>query len=158
MIFVTLGNGPLDFSRLAKEIDRITPELGEEMFVQSGHTDYPLQFAKAEKFLDSTKMQALIEEASIVVSHGGWGTISECLDLGKRLVAVPRKQGVEVNHPQEELVKALEKLNCLIAVYEISELKNAIVKARSFTHQSLERGNASKIINNFLLRTFQVNN
>lgn len=155
MIFVALGNAPLDFSRLAKEIDKITPELGEEVFVQSGHTNYPFQFAKSEKFLDSKRMQALIGEASVVISHGGWGTISECLTKGKRLVAVPRKLGIEHNHPQEELVRALENRNCLIAVYEICKLKGAIEKARSFTPRPLERGNASEIINNFLLNNFQ---
>ena len=154
MIFVTLGNSPLDFSRLAKEIDKITPELGDEVFVQSGHTNYPFQFTKFEQFVDSKRMKELIIEASLVVSHGGWGTISECLALGKRLVAVPRKVGVEHNHHQDELVRALENRNCLVAVYEISNLKGAIEKACSFKPQPLERGNASEMINNFLLSNF----
>jgi len=88
MIFVTFGNAPLDFTRLAKEIDRITLELNEEVFVQSGYTNFPFKFAKSKHFLDSKRMQEITIKASIVVSHGGWGTIAECLDYGKRLVAV----------------------------------------------------------------------
>lgn len=150
MIFVTIGNAPSDFSRLAKEIDRITPELGEEVFVQNGHTNYRFQFAKSENFLDSERMRTLILEATVIVTHGGWGTISECLDMRKRLVAVPRKLGIEHNHSQDELVKTLEKSDCLVAVYKICRLKSAIKRARHFTPQKLQRGNASQIINNFL--------
>jgi UDP-N-acetylglucosamine transferase subunit ALG13 len=154
MIFVTFGNGPLDFSRLAKEIDKITPELGESVFVQSGHTEYHFQFAKSEKFLDSKRMQALLAEASVVVSHGGWGTISECLNKNKRLVAVPRRHGSECNHSQDELVGVLENRGCLIAVYQICNLKTAIVRAHNFIPQPLERGNASATINEFLYANF----
>jgi UDP-N-acetylglucosamine transferase subunit ALG13 len=153
MIFVTLGNAPLDFSRLAREIDRITPILNEEIFIQLGHTEYPVQFAMSEKFLDSEKMQEFIAEASIVISHGGWGTISECLEKGKKLIAVPRKLGVEHNHPQEELVHALAQRGCLLAVDDIATLGDVIEEARSFTPRSLVRGNASLLINNFLNTT-----
>lgn len=151
MIFVTFGNGPLDFTRLAQAIDTITPELNEEVFVQNGHTNYPFQFATSESFLDKERMKELIMRSTVVVSHGGWGTISECLEQGKKLVVVPRKFGIEVNHSQDELVRVLEKLNCLIAVYEICNLKDAIEKSSSFTPQPLKRNDASVIINNFLL-------
>ncbi len=150
MIFVTLGNAPLDFSRLAKEVDRIAPSLKEEVFIQCGHTKYPLKFTKVKKFLNSQEMQSRIDEASIVISHGGWGTISECLDKNKKLIAVPRLLGLEHNHPQKELVNALAIQGCLLAVYEISNLENTIAKARSFTPRPLQRGSASTVINDFL--------
>lgn len=150
MIFVTIGNAPLDFSRLAKEIDVITPDLGEEVFVQRGNTSYPFQFAKSETFLNSEEMEEFIEKSSLIVSHGGWGTISECLARGKKLVVVPRLLGVEHNHSQEELVRVLEKQKCLIAVYEINNLKGAIEKARTFTPEPLVRGEAAETINVFL--------
>jgi hypothetical protein len=74
--------------------------------------------------------------------------------LGKKLVAVPRKLGTEHNHPKDELVRVLEKRSCLIAVHEICHLKSAIENARFFTPEPLPRGNASVIINNFLLSNF----
>ena len=154
MIFVTLGNVPLPFNRLAAEIDRIAPELGEKVLVQSGHTKFSFTQAKAKPFLDSNSMQRALREASVVVAQGGWGTIAECLEMDKRIVAVPRQVGTEHNHPQEELVRALEKRGYLLGVYSIEKLHETIQAARTQEFQPLVRGDASGVINGYLEKTF----
>lgn len=154
MIFVTLGNVPLPFLRLAAEVDRIAPVLGEEVLIQSGHTKFVFANAKAQPFLDSVSMQRALQVASVVVTQGGWGTIAEGLELGKRIVAVPRLVGIEHNHPQGELVHALEKRGYLIGVYQIDNLYEAILEARTHEFKPLVKGDACGVINEYLEKAF----
>ena len=91
-----------------------------------------------------------MRRASIVVLQGGWGTISEAIFLKKRIVAIPRRVGQECHHPQEEVVRYLEKLGCLIGCYNTAELPNLIEKARRIEFKTLSRGNAAQYINPFL--------
>ena len=81
----------------------------------------------AEKKLKENK----IKEAEIIVTQGGFGSIADCLRVGKKVVAVPRKpEFKESPDRQEELVRELEKLGRLVGVYDIDELPEAIKKAK----------------------------
>lgn len=151
MIFVVFGNVPLPFTRLARVIDEIAPELGEEVFVQSGYTSYTFRNVASVSFLDANDMKQKIKQASIVITHGGWGTISECLEMNKRIVAVPRQIGIEHHHSQYDIVQALEAMGCLQGVYDEEKLLEAIQQARHFKHISIKRGEAGESINSFLL-------
>lgn len=154
MIFVTFGNGPMPFERLAAKVDELAGRMDEEFIVQYGHTRYHFTNVRALQFLSSSEMENFIEDSSIVVTHGGYGTISECLKKGKRVIAVPRVKGIENNHPQDELVKALEALGCIIGVYDISDLENSISKAREFEPKPLPKGNINQVINEFIKKVF----
>ena len=154
MIFVTFGNVPLPFTRLAAEVERVACILEEEVFVQQGHTHFSFSRARAVPFVDSETMQRSLAEASIVVTHGGWGTLVEALKMGKKIVAVPRRLGTEHNHSQEELVHALEECGYLLGVYKIERLLPAIEAARIRLFQNLVRGDAGDIINTYLSKAF----
>lgn len=149
MIFVVFGNVPLPFIRLAEKIDEIAGKSKEDFFVQSGYTDFSFNNVKMEKFLDHSTMRENLEKAEIVISHGGYGTLSEAAKMGKKVVAVPRLAG-EHNHSQLELVQALEKEGYLLGVYAIDDLEKKITEARNFTPREFRTGNAGEIINKFI--------
>jgi len=153
MIFGVFGNVPLPFLRLAKKIDEIAGKSKEDFFVQAGYTKFPFGHAKYEKFLDHSAMREKLEKADIVVSHGGYGTLSEAVKMGKKVVAVPRLAG-EHNHSQLELVQALEKEGYLLGVYEIADLERKIAEARNFIPSKFKSGNAGEIINKFIADQF----
>lgn len=153
MIFVIFGNVPLPFLRLAKKIDEIAGKSNEEYFVQVGYTDYPFKKVKRSRFLDHSTMRDYLKKAEIVISHGGYGTISEAVKMGKKVVAVPRLAG-EHNHSQLELVQALEKEGYLLGVYAIADLEKKITEARNFVPSKFKSGNAGEIINKFIADQF----
>ena len=95
-------------------------------------------------------MLNVMKEASIVILQGGWGTISEAIMLGKRIVSIPRRVGQECKHPQDEIVKFLEEKGCLLGCYDTHKLPFIIEKARNYEFKSLKRGDASKAINDFI--------
>lgn len=72
-------------------------------------------------------------EADVIVSHGGCGTLLECIRLRKTPVVMPRrkKYGEHINDHQIQLVEALAAEGRIVAAYEPSDLPRAIAEARS---------------------------
>ena len=139
MILVLLGTNPYSFSRLAKAVDAYAKGSGEEVFIQLGHTDYIPLYADYVRFLPKQALLERIKGADIVVTQGGFGAIGDCLLVGKKVVAAPRRPEFrESPDRQEELVRELEGLGRLIAVYDIDDLPEAIERAGEceFKHDS----------------------
>lgn len=146
MILVSLGTHFQDFSRLAKAADELAATLDEEVVVQSGATKYDFKYAKHFDYCSKERMSKLIKDADVLVLQGGWGAICEAVDDGKRVVAVPRIEGIEHIHDQEQIVRKMDSMGCIIGVFDIKDLPNAVEKARTFDFKPLVRGNAHVIV------------
>jgi UDP-N-acetylglucosamine transferase subunit ALG13 len=145
LIVVLLGTNPYNFSRLAQAADEYARASGKEVFIQMGHTDYVPSYATCEKFLSKGDLLRKIDEAEVVITQGGFGSIADCLLAGKNVVAVPRKPELkEAPDCQEELVRELERLGRLIGVYDIKDLPRAIEMA---AHREVTKGNGNNIPN-----------
>ena len=133
MILVLAGTNPYSFDRLVRPLDELAGKHGWEVFVQLGHTDYRPRNCKAEKFVERDRLLALVEQAELVITQGGYGSIRDALSYDKPLVAVPRYPELgEATDRQDELVRAMEEQGFLIGVYDIDTLESAIGDARTF--------------------------
>ena len=96
-------------------------------------------------------MLQLIDEAEVVVCHGGFGSIRDSLAAGKTPVVVPRmpENGESVDH-QAEITGELEKAGRVIAVYDINELEDAIQRAPTFKSDGVEPNQIPGIIQGYL--------
>lgn len=126
MIFVTVGSQKFQFNRLLKKIDDLIEEgvITEEVFAQTGASDYtPLNYAY-ENFLDRTTFAQKITECDKVITHGGTGVIIGSVKKGKKVLAVPRyaKYGEHVDDHQLQLLKQFDELGIILACYELEEL------------------------------------
>ena len=102
-ILCVTGTNPYDFSRLVKEVDLLG--LNHDVTIQLGVTLYRPCFSKYFKYSSRSEISQLIKDADIVISHGGFGTISECLALGKILLVLPREKSLgECLDDQAEIV------------------------------------------------------
>ena len=132
MIFVTVGTHEQQFNRLIKEIDRLK-ECGvikEEVVIQTGFSTYVCKNCKCEKIISYTQMIKYIEEARIVITHGGPATFIMPLQIGKIPVLVPRVKKYEehVNDHQLEFAKLVEKRQKnIIVIEEVNELEKIII-------------------------------
>jgi UDP-N-acetylglucosamine transferase subunit ALG13 len=149
MVFVIFGTIPVPFPRLAEKVDELAGRSGERYLVQSGHTRFDFRNAQDVRFLASTEMERCIREATLIIAHGGYGTICDCLRLGKKVIAVPRRRG-EHNHDQRELVRALEMAGNVMAAYETDQLEATIARCADFVPAPLPRGDGAKVINQFI--------
>jgi UDP-N-acetylglucosamine transferase subunit ALG13 len=92
-LFVSVGtDGKYSFDRLIEWVDEWLSALGDARpptLVQHG-VSQPARFAHSRDFLAHESVVASIESASLIVTHGGPGTIFECWRCRKRPVVVPR--------------------------------------------------------------------
>lgn len=132
MIFVTVGTHEQPFNRLIEEIDKLVKnnEIKEEIFIQTGFSTYEPKYCKWKKLIPYNEMNKKIEEARIIITHGGPASFIAPLSIGKVPIVVPRQKDFNehVNNHQVEFVKqVVARDNTLIPVYDIKDLKDKIL-------------------------------
>ncbi len=146
MIFVTVGTWEYQFNRLVKEVDELKERgiIPEDVFIQTGYSTYIPRFCSYKDLITYQEMIENIKEASIVIAHGGPGSIMLALQYGKIPIVAPRnnsKYGEHVNDHQIDFARRLEQGNRIIAVYDIGELR-AKIKNYSTLCKKLEKPSA----------------
>lgn len=132
MIFVTVGTHEQGFERLIKEIDRLKEEgiIKDEVIIQKGYTKYEPKYCETYDLIDYDKLQNYLEQARIIITHGGPASFIAPLSIGKTPIVVPRQKQFDehVNDHQVDFVKqVVDRNNSLIPVYDINDLKDKIV-------------------------------
>lgn len=92
MIFVTVGTHEQPFNRLIKAIDELVRDgkITEDVFMQIGYSTYEPKYTKWDKVIGYDIMKKYMNEADVVITHGGPSTYMQILQLGKIPVVVPR--------------------------------------------------------------------
>ena len=137
MIFVTVGTHKQGFERLIKAIDDLvnTNKIKDEVIIQTGYTSYVPKRCKWFKFVPQNEFGDLCRKSDIIITHGGVGSIMTPLKFNKTTIVVPRlkKFNEHADDHQLQIVKELEKMGKIIAVYDIDNLYSAISKAKQFS-------------------------
>lgn len=133
MIFVTVGTHEQPFDRLIKAVDRLraTQEINEEVFIQIGYSDYVPENCNWKKFLGYTEMERYINDASLVITHGGPASFLSVLKHKKVPIVVPRmvEHGEHVNDHQLSFAKKVKDEGYpIIVVEDVLQLKDVIYK------------------------------
>ncbi|MFI3265313.1 MAG: glycosyltransferase [Rikenellaceae bacterium] len=131
---------------MAKAIDDYAATTDEQVIVQTGYTKYDYKHAKAFDFCSPEEMQRYVDKAQILILQGGWGALSEAVKKHKRIVSIPRIEGSEHNHNQIQIVQKLERLGCVIGVYDVRDLPQAIQAAYLYNFKQINRGEAESRI------------
>lgn len=131
MIFVTVGTHEQQFNRLVKYIDELKKReiINEEVVIQTGFSTYEPQNCKWKKLYSYNEMLEFVNNARIVITHGGPSSFIMPLQVGKVPIVVPRQKVYEehVNNHQVEFVKHVAKnMGLIIPVYDITELEDKI--------------------------------
>lgn len=104
MIFVTVGTHEQPFDRLVKAIDDLAAAgvLTEEVIIQTGYSTYTPRHCASAPFFPYGKMQQLVREARIVITHGGPSSFLMPIKYCKVPIVVPRMRcfGEHVNDHQ----------------------------------------------------------
>ena len=113
MILVMLGTQNNSFHRLLKEVENNIENktITEDVIVQAGYTKYESNKMQIVDFISREKLEKLQQEADLVITHGGVGSIIQSIEKGKKVIAVPRlhKYGEHVNDHQKEIVQLFNK-------------------------------------------------
>jgi UDP-N-acetylglucosamine transferase subunit ALG13 len=108
LIFVSVGTDHHPFDRLIQWVDAWLPET-VKCVVQYGTSAPPLR-AEGVAYLDHGALNSLLDEAAVVVCHGGPTTITESRRHGRRPIVVPRSPalGEHVDDHQQRFCARME--------------------------------------------------
>lgn len=148
MIFVTVGTHEQQFNRLIREIDRLVENktITEEVIIQTGYSTYEPKYCIWSKLLPYKAMVKNVEQARIVITHGGPSSFIMPLQIGKTPIVVPRQKKYDehVNDHQLDFALKVEKRQKnIIVVNDIEKLEEVIVN-----YEDLIRGYSSKVSTN----------
>lgn len=150
MIFVTLGSQKFQFNRLLIEIDRLVDEgkITEEVFAQTGYSDYEPKNYKYKDFLDIDEFSEIMNKCDKVITHGGTGAIIGAVKQGKKVIAVPRlaRYGEHVDDHQLQIIEQFVDMNFIKGIIDNMEINSIIEKIDSEEFQEY-KSNTNRIVN-----------
>ena len=127
-----LGTQNNSFHRLLEEVEKNINEgtINEEVIVQAGYTKFKSHKMRIIDLISKEQLEQFQEEASLIITHGGVGSIITSIKKGKKVIAVPRmhEYGEHVNNHQVQIVKNFDEQGYIIGIERVEDLKQAIIK------------------------------
>ena len=133
MILVTLGTQDQKFYRLLDYIE--TSYINDKIVVQAGgSSDYESKKMDIFKFIDYDEMNKLIDEADVIITHGGTGSILTPLKKGKKVIACARleKYQEHINDHQKEIVTLFKNEGYILELNEENKLDDLMKEMKKF--------------------------
>lgn len=132
MIFVTVGTHEQQFDRLLKAVDELKRDevIAEEVIMQTGFSSYKPKYCQWSKLIPYQQMVKNVENARIVITHGGPASFIMPLQIGKTPIVVPRQHRYDehVNNHQLEFARNVaQRMGTIILVEDISRLGEIIM-------------------------------
>jgi len=105
-VVVTVGTTDRDFRRCIKRLVEVLPDSAEVLW-QTGHSDVSGLGIDAHRMVPESVLVEAIDNADVVVTHAGAGSLALSLQAGKVPVFVPRRAqfGEQIDDHQVELAQ-----------------------------------------------------
>ena len=129
MIFVTVGTHEQQFNRLVECMDRYASEHDEEVVIQTGFSTCEPKNCEWSKLYPYQRMIELVNEARIVITHGGPSSFIMPLQIGKTPIVVPRMKDFDehVNNHQVDFCRQVaQRMGTIIVVEDMDELVRVV--------------------------------
>ncbi len=130
MLFVTVGTHEQQFNRLIAAVDDLkgAGRIEQDVFVQTGYSNYLPQHCQHRDFVDYDDMTELMQRATIVITHGGPSSFMLALYYRKPVIVVPRQKcyGEHVNDHQLVFVDKIRRRYPISVVEDVAKLADAI--------------------------------
>lgn len=129
-IFITIGTHNMEFKRLLEGIDNMisSGSISNKVIAQIGHSRYKPNNYRHFSFIPYQKYLSLLKSSKLVITHGGIGSIRQCLDYNKKTIVFPRRKEFRehIDNHQLEITRELEKQGKIIPAFDIKQLQKAI--------------------------------
>ena len=161
MILVLLGTQNNSFIRLLEEVEKNIENgnIQDRVVVQAGFTKYKSEKMEIFDMVSQDRMNELIDEADLIITHGGVGSMMSAIRKGKKVIAVPRKKeyGEHVNNHQMEMISTFAKQGLIIGLNDVSELEQALNKVENIKlgENKEETSNIINIIDDYIKKDIQ---
>lgn len=150
MILVTLGTQDKDFSRLLKVVDRQIEKgnIKEKVVAQVGTTKYTSSNMEIFDLISADKFNELIRDCSLLITHGGVGSILAGLKNNKKVIAAARlaKYKEHVNDHQLQIINKFAQEGYILELKDFDRLDKVLKKAETFKPKQY-KSNTQNLIN-----------
>lgn len=153
MIFITVGTANKGFDRLIEKCDELALKYDLSFFAQIGSSQFTPKNIPYKRWLTKEEIIQHYQDAGAFIVHGGFGTLSEILRMGKPIIVVPRtfENGEAVND-QSDLSSKLAALGFVINVTDMDMLEPAINALNSTSLKSYDlKSNIPEILKNSVI-------
>lgn len=133
MILVTLGTQDQKFYRLLDALEN--SKVKDKIIVQAGgSSDYQSKKMEIFRFIDYKEMEKYIDDADLIITHGGTGSIIMPLQKGKKVIACARleKYGEHINDHQKELVSVFAEEGYILEFSDGDDIDDLVKESKSF--------------------------
>lgn len=136
MIFLTIGTQE-PFDRLIKAVDEIAPSLHTEIIAQVSRSDYKAKNLKTFNFVSPVEFKTYFNQADLIISHAGMGTIISALEGEKPILIMPRLARYREHRNDHQMATAavFEKLTYVYVAHDEQDLKT---KLQNIVENSLQ--------------------
>lgn len=136
MILVTLGTQDKPFERLLKAIDKQIDKgnIKDKVIVQTGFTKYASDNMEIFDLIPMKKFDKLVEEADLIITHGGVGSILGAIRKNKKVIAIPRlsKYKEHTNDHQKQIVDEFVKKRYILTCKNLNKLDQTLEEIKTF--------------------------
>ncbi len=159
MILVVLGTQDKDFSRLLKAVEKEIRKgtIQDKVVVQAGQTHYESDCMEIFDLLPAPEFEKLMDEADLIITHGGAGTILSAIKKGKKVIAAARlaKYGEHHNDHQKQIIGEFSKQGYILELQDFHKLGKMIEKSKSFRPKKFVSNTKSmiKLLENYIDNT-----
>lgn len=113
------------------DIDNLKKDgvIHEDVIIQTGYSTYEPKYCTWQKLYPYQEMVKLVDEARIVITHGGPSSFIMPLQVGKTPIVVPRRHefNEHVNDHQVSFSKSVaERMGTIIVVEDMEKLGETI--------------------------------
>jgi UDP-N-acetylglucosamine transferase subunit ALG13 len=103
---VTVG-GQMPFDRLIRTVDALAQKKSDmAFFAQIGHGGWRPQHMEWAEMLNPIDLRAKFQASTLIVAHAGMGTILTALDMGKKIVVLPRRGDLHETRNDHQIATA----------------------------------------------------
>ncbi len=136
MILVILGTQDKQFPRLLEAVDKAIDDgtIKDKVVVQAGQTKYESKNMEIFDLLPSPEFNKLMDEADLVITHGGAGSILTAIKKGKKVIAAARLAKYQEHHNdhQKQIIGEFASKGYILELEDFDELSSLIKKMKTF--------------------------
>lgn len=137
MILVTLGTQDKSFVRLLKAIDKEIKDnhIKDKVIVQAGYTKYETDNMEIFDYCDPKKLDKLMKDANLIITHGGVGSILGALKHDKKVLAAARlsKFKEHTNDHQKQIIDEFVREGYILELKDFNNLNQKLKQIETFT-------------------------
>ena len=161
-ILICVGASEYGFERLLKIVDELCDEKkldGKHIISQLGSSSYLPHNFKYFKLIGRNEYEKYVEQADVIISHAGTGSVIPPLKKGKKVIVFPRREcyGEHLDDHQLELANIFTQNGYTLCATNKAELQNCLSNIKNFVPRPFESNtrNMNKMTIDFIENVFR---